>query len=234
MRLGTRRRICIRSKVLSKGKVSFLLLLLLMVTLCAGGSVYFLKIVRPLMMELAKNQATIMAELAIHRSISKLFADTDYSEIVTIHYLEDGTVSAVQSNMGRVNQLKAAASMAITEEIASVDETELSIPLGTLTGYDILAGVGPRLPVKLMPYGNVSLSFENEFTESGINQTLLAVNLTATAHVGIVMPSVNMTSQVVTTMPVTQTVIVGKLPDNYVNIDRMGEDYEGDVLDIIG
>ena len=40
MRLGTRRRICIRSKVLSKGKVSCLLILLLFVSLCAGGSVF--------------------------------------------------------------------------------------------------------------------------------------------------------------------------------------------------
>ena len=56
----------------------------------------------------------------------------------------------------------------------------------------------------------------------------------AKGNVDIVMPTGNVSSEIITELPVIQTIIVGKIPDNYVNIDRMGEDYEGDVLDIIG
>ncbi len=232
MRLGTRHRIHISTH--GRRKISGFLVFMLIVTLLTGSLIYFLKIIRPVMMELSKNQATMIAEQAMHRAIGRLFADTDYSEIVDLSRLEDGTISAVTSNMSRVNQLKAEASMSITEEIAKVDEIELFLPMGTLMGYDLFASIGPRFSVQLMPYGHVVVEFETSFTETGINQTLLTVNLTATTQIGIVLPSVNMTTKVTTTMPVTQTVIVGKIPDNYVHIGELGENYESDVLDIIG
>ncbi|MBQ2695880.1 MAG: sporulation protein YunB [Clostridia bacterium] len=234
MRLGAKRRICIRSNRVNKKKLSVGLVFLLIFVLLFGCTAYFVKIIRPVMMELAKTRATVLAELAIHRAVGNLFAGTDYREIVSVTKLEDGTVSSIESNMSRVNELKASAAISISEEIAAIDETELAIPMGTLTGSDILAGIGPKLPVTLMPYGSVIVDFKTDFTETGINQTLLSVTLTAKANVGIVMPTVNMTREITTEIPVTQTVIVGKIPDNYVNIDRMGEDYEGDVLDIIG
>ncbi len=234
MRLGAKRHIHIRTRQFSKGKVSVLLLLILVFLLLTGSGLYFLKIIRPLMIELAKNQAAVMAEQAIHRAVNRLFPDADFSQLVTINYLEDGTVSAITSNMSRVNQLKAEASLAINEEIASIRETSLLIPLGTLTGYDLLAGAGPRIPISLMPYGRVIVEFESDMTESGINQTLLAVNLCATATIGIILPGGNVTREISSRLPIAQTVIIGHIPDNYVNIDRMGEDYEGDVLDIIG
>jgi len=90
------------------------------------------------------------------------------------------------------------------------------------------------VPIQLMPYGSVSVSFHTDFTETGINQTLLSVNLSAKTTVGIVIPSATMTEEVTTDIPITQTVIVGKIPDNYVNIGELGENYESDVLDIIG
>lgn len=234
MRLGAKRRICIRSNRVNKQKLSVGLVFLLILVLLFGSTAYFVKIIRPVMMELAKTRATVLAELAIHRAVGNLFAETDYREIVNVTKLDDGTVSSVESNMSRVNELKAEAAISISEEIAAINETELSIPMGTLTGNDILAGIGPKLPVTLMPYGSVIVDFKTDFTETGINQTLLSVNLTVKANLGIIMPSVNMTKEITTEIPVTQTVIVGKIPDNYVNIDRMGEDYEGDVLDIIG
>ncbi len=234
MRLGDKRRICIRNSATKKRKVSLGLLVLLLVTLIFGGTVYFLKIIRPVMMELAMSAVTTQAELAMHRVIGEMFQDIDCRELVKITQLDDGTVSSISSDMSRVNALKAEASIAIAEEIAAIDQIDLAIPLGTLTGSDITAGIGPRMPIQLMPYGSVSINFHTDFTETGINQTLLSVNLTAKVDVGIVMPSATMTEEVITDIPITQTVIVGKIPDNYVNIGELGENYESDVLDIIG
>lgn len=234
MRLGAHRRICIKSKNYSRHHFSFGLAALFLTLVFLSAALFFVKIIRPTMIALAKNEATVLAELAIHRVVGELFENTDCRDIVTVKNLDDGSVSAVESNMSRINSLKAKSSLAITQGIADICETKISLPLGTLAGVDLLAGTGPRLPISLMPYGNAIVDFKTEFSETGINQTLLSVNLVVTATVGIVMPSVNTTGCITTEIPVTQTVIVGKIPDNYVNIDRVGEDYEGDVLDIIG
>ncbi len=234
MRLGDKRHIFIRNGEAKKRKVSLGLLALFLVTMVFGGTVYFFKIIRPVMIELAKSQVTTQAELAMHRVIGKMFQDIDCRELVRITQLEDGTVSSISSDMSRVNELKAEASIAIAEEFAAINQIDLAIPLGTLTGSDITAGIGPHLPIKLMPYGSISVNFHTDFSETGINQTLLSVNLTAKATVGIVIPSATMTEEITTDIPITQTVIVGKIPDNYVNIGELGENYESDVLDIIG
>ena len=47
------------------------------------------------------------------------------------------------------------------------------------------------------------------------------------------MPTVSGADTVETEIPVVQTVIVGKVPESYINIDRMGEAYEGDVMDLL-
>ena len=40
------------------------------------------------------------------------------------------------------------------------------------------------------------------------------------------------TTQVETTVPVVQTVIVGEVPGSYVNVDRDGQQFEEDVLQL--
>ena len=69
MRLGAKRRICIRSNRVNKKKLSVGLVFLLIFVLLFGCTAYFVKIIRPVMMELAKTRATVLAELAIHRAV---------------------------------------------------------------------------------------------------------------------------------------------------------------------
>ncbi len=234
MRLGTKRHICIKSNHINRKKVSGMLLVLLFLTMFSVTIIYFFKMVRPLILDMAQNQTKIIAEQAIHGAVNDLFKDVDYSSFIRLSRLDDGTISALESDMVSVNRLKAEASIAIQEAFSKIDETEIYIPLGSLTGSPLFAGVGPRMPVKLMPYGRVMVEFQTEFTEAGINQTHLEISLMAKGNVSIVMPTGNVSSEIITELPVIQTIIVGKIPDNYVNIDRMGEGYEEDVLDIIG
>ncbi len=234
MRLGERRHIYFMSNRVSKRKVSGCLIFLLIFLLLLSNAIYFLKVIRPVTLELAKNQALVIAELATHRAINRLFEGTSYEEIVTLSRTEEGNITAIQSNMTRVNQLKAAAALAISEEIATTDKMTVSVPLGTLMGYDVLSGTGPRIPMELMPYGNTVVDFQSDFSYSGINQTRLSISLKVKTTVSVVLPVGNTTQKIETEIPVVQTVIVGQVPENYVNIDRMGEAFEDDVLNIVG
>lgn len=233
MRLGDRKRIWIKNNRMSSKKVSGCLLILLILMLAVMLFTYFFKQVRPLVLEMARNQTHNLAEQAVHKAINKIFRGVGYGDLIRISRLEDGTVSALESDMTNVNRLKAEASMAICEEIGKIKETAIHIPLGSLTGSTFFAGVGPDIPVKLIPYGKSTVNFKSEFTTTGINQTRLEISLVAEGWVGIVMPAGRTVSQVKTELPIVQTVIVGKIPDNYVNIDRMGEGYEDDVMDLI-
>ncbi len=234
MRLGARRRIIIKTNRAKNKKLSGFLLLLSICSFLFFLLMYFLNLIRPTLIALAENQAQIIAEQKTALAVESLFDGVSYNEFITISRLEDGSVSSLQANLGGINRLRAAATSAIQKTLSQASETMLSIPLGTLTGYELLSGVGPRLPVKLMTYGKTLVEFKSNFSETGINQTRLEIFMEAKTTASIVLPTAHISREITTQLPVMQTVIVGNVPDNYVNIDRMGEDYEGDVLDIIG
>ncbi|MBQ4518107.1 MAG: sporulation protein YunB [Clostridia bacterium] len=233
MRLGDKKHICIKSNRINRHKVSGFLIILLFVTMTVTMVVYFLKSVQPLLLEMARNQTKVIAEQAVQKAVGELFEEASYTDFIKLSRLEDGTISALESDMMQVNRLKAETSAAIQNAISEVDETEICIPLGSVTGSVLFAGMGPDLPVSLVPYGRTKVDFKSEFTEAGINQTHLEISLMAKSNVGIIMPTGRTKAEIITELPVVQTIIVGKIPENYVNIDRMGEEFEGDVMDLI-
>lgn len=233
MRLGAKRHIYFRTNRGGRKKISGFLLFLLVLSLLFAGGAYFVKVMRPLMAGLAENQSHIAAEQAIHRVAEDLFADSRYTDFITLTRAEDGTVSAAETNVQSVNRLKAAAAVQIQEQLSALGETTIGVPLGSTTGIGLLTGLGPYLPVRILPYGNILVDFKSTFTAAGINQTHLEISLYAKASIGIVMPTVTAADTVETEIPVVQTVIVGKVPESYINIDRMGEAYEGDVMDLL-
>ncbi|MBE7048154.1 MAG: sporulation protein YunB [Ruminococcaceae bacterium] len=234
MRLGSKRRIYIRSNWVNQKRISIFLFLSLIVAIGIAGLLYFLRIVHPLLFAQAENKTKILAEQAVHQSIRSIFQNKDYTNFMTLSTLEDGTISAATADMAEVNRLKAEVALEIQQQIDALDGTVISIPLGSVIGLPFLSGLGPELPVALKPYGHVLVDFSSKFTEAGINQTHLEISLMATCYMDFVLPGRRVAAEIKTEMPVVQTIIVGEIPDNYVNIDRMGEDYEDDVLDIIG
>ncbi len=234
MRLGEKRRICIRGSRAKRRKISVGLLVCLCVMAVFVCALYIMKIMQPLMVAQAQNRTKVLAEQAVFRAVSQIFEDKNYADFINLSRLEDGTISAVNSDMAEMNRLNAETAMAIQKEIDSITETKIQIPFGSVSGCAFLSGIGPLLPVQLMPYGHTQVEFSSKLTEAGINQTHFEMSLVATCYFNLVMPGYDVSSEIKTELPVVQTIIVGKIPDNYVNIDQLGEGYESDVLDIIG
>ena len=153
-------------------------------------------------------------------------------DIIILIKNDDGTISAAQSNLAGVNKLKALLIQKIQEDILNTSVTEITIPLGTLLADDIFAGLGPYIHIPLMPYGISTIDFESEFEDSGINQTRLTINLNIKTNIELLIPTAHTSSVVSTTVPVIQTIIVGDVPGSYTNVDREGEAYEDDVLQL--
>lgn len=234
MRLGSKRRICFRTNRVNKKKVSGFLCFIFAIVALLAGALYFLKSVRPVMAELAKSKAQYLAIDMIESAVAEIFREDpiSYSDIVTLEKDSDGKIRALQSNLSSVNRLKADISLGIQQKIAELSETELLIPAGSLSGYDFFAGVGPRIRVTLLPYGDTRAEFESSFESAGINQTRLVVNLKVKTSLGLLMPTVNTTCAIESTVPVLQTIIVGEIPDSYLNVDREGGTPAEDALEL--
>ena len=234
MRLGKEKIIYIRKSRQSKKRFSLLLVVLISSVIIIYLGIYFLEIVRPVIINNAKFKAHRIAQQAINSAIIKLFTENgvSYSDVIEIKRAEDGTVIAAESNLEGINILKSKIIMETQNYISELDTAEIQIPLGAFFGTDILAGVGPRVSLEFMPDGISEVDFISKFEDAGINQTKLSIDLNVSTTVSLLVPGADTNIYVKTTVPVVRTIIVGDVPNSYTNVEREGESYEDDVLEL--
>ncbi len=139
-----------------------------------------------------------------------------YDRIVYFEKDLDGKITALKTNMSEVNRLKTDILNRINDEILAIDSSNLSIPIGSLVLPELFSGKGFGIPIQMMAIRNSDASFHSHFSEAGINQTLQQLTMDISVDVSVLVlgktESFTVTSQVV----VAETVIVGQVPDTYL------------------
>jgi hypothetical protein len=80
-------------------------------------------------------------------------------------------------------------------------------------------GRGPKVPIKIIYLTSSSVDFKNSIASAGINQTKLQLSLEITVDVDVLIPWSTKSSSIVTDVLVADTVVVGKVPDTFVNME---------------
>lgn len=158
--------------------------------------------------------------------------EIDYAMLVDFEKDADGHVTALKSNMAAFNRLQSRIADDILLRLSEVSTTELSIPVGTLSGSSLLAGRGPAIKIKMQAVGSTTASFRNTFTSAGINQTRHQILLDVNVYMSILLPGFRTSTKVTNEISVAETVIVGSVPQTYTHfntapdeIDDYAEDY---------
>lgn len=157
-----------------------------------------------------KNSVTAVLEQTIRSELER--QDVDYSDLVRVERGENGTVTAITTDMTEMNRLRSALMEKLLEDIASLDETAIAIPLGSLVDSELLWGRGPTIKVRSFTVGSVEAEFESEFSSAGVNQTMHRIWLSVAVPAAILLPGNQMEVTVATRLCVAETVIVGEVP----------------------
>lgn len=106
-------------------------------------------------------------------------------------------------------------------------EQDVKIPIGTLSGSPLLAGKGFKVTIRVLPLGSVKCQFVSEFETAGINQTRHKIYLDVVATISIVLPTSQSIVKTNTPVLVSESIIVGKVPDTYLSAGSIfGQDYD--------
>ncbi len=138
-----------------------------------------------------------------------------YSDIVVLSKNKDDEIMAISANMEKINNLKSHISLLIQKNFYGLKEKKTSIAFGTLTGWELLNGKGPPVPVKISASGSVNTDIKSDFLNAGINQTLHRIYISVHSKISVVMPGCSCVTEVDTTVLAAETVIVGKVPNFY-------------------
>ena len=173
--------------------------------------------ITPIISSLAEAKASQIATVVMNEAINKhvMENDIDYDDLVVLQKNTDGRITAVSTNVAMTNRLKSQLALDVQERIVAIDRSDVEVPLGSILGSDLFEGMGPRISVKLIPSGFVVVDFVDSFTSVGINQTKHEVAIEITVKMSMLLPSGSKSVEVVTHVPVAQTVIVGEIPQAY-------------------
>ena len=193
-------------------------LLLFLVGLCAflsGAAVFFNNI----SCRIAVSDACDIVTAQVNSVIADVMAEGEYDAetFVSFDKNEAGEITAVSSNMARINALSAE----ILDRVIGATENrvlEVSVPLGNLTGVSVLMGRGPDVPVEIIMMTSSRVEFQNNVVTAGINQTKHQINLEVIVDIDILIPWGTESAQVVTEVMISDVVVVGKVPGTYMNM----------------
>lgn len=177
--------------------------------------------IKPTIIAMSEAKVEYIAILAMNNAVSKILGtNVKYTDLTDVLTDKDGKISMIQFNTILINTLARDTSTLAQNEIRTLGEQGITIPLGSITRSKILAGMGPNIKVRMIPVGSVSTDFSDEFNQAGINQTRHRIFLTLRTQVRIVVPLGSNIIDVSTRVPITETIIVGDVPQTYVNVQN--------------
>ena len=203
-------------RISRKGKL--LVIITVVLAILAAVTIKSIAYFRELSRQMVLSDATDLMTLCINDTISRKFAeeDYDYDYFVNLEYGADGSVTAVQTNMARINALS---SELLSDIVHAADggQLSLSIPVGNVLGSSLLLGKGPEIPVDITMLTSSHVDFKNELSDAGINQTKHQIKLDVVVDIDVIMPWQTISTQVVSEILIAETVILGDVPDTYLN-----------------
>lgn len=143
----------------------------------------------------------------------------------------NGNIQMISANVLKINQITSDIALEIQNSLRSSGNNKINIALGSITGINILAGIGPKIPVRISTAGNVETNLKSEFISKGINQTLHRVYLEVDSNVSILTPTSSIEESISNQVLILENVIVGEIPNNYYNFEGINSDSE--VLEVV-
>ncbi len=198
----------------SAGRMLLILILIFMM----GGTMIAGLVLRSMVTEYAASAARDEVVTKVNAIVKSLMADPRFAgtDLVNLERDGNGSITAVTTNVAAINMLAA--------EVLSqaIDQTEqevltVKLPVANLLGSAILMNRGPSISVHVTMLSSSTASFRSEITSAGINQTRHQLFLDLDVQLSFLMPWRGMDTSVQTEILVSETVIVGEVPDSYLN-----------------
>lgn len=197
------------------------------VVLLILGVILFVIIERnmaPVIIDMAESRVRAAAVKAMNDAVHDTMANPlKYSDLIQITQDNDGKIMMIQADTVKMNEIATNAATSTQERITAVGKQGVGVPIGSVLGGELLAGQGPEIYARIIPVGSVTTSFESEFQNQGINQTRHKIYLDIHTTVRIVIPTQSKEIDVETKVLVTECIIIGEVPNSYVNVTDLND-----------
>ena len=194
--------------------ISFIAVIILIFITFNTAIGFFDKRVIPSVIEMATMMAKAQTlDIISRKSVDILSQEFKYNEMIKIEKDKDGNIILVQADTIKLNYIAAKLSTECNKELSDMNNAIIKVPLGWMGDKSAFYNFGPQITMEIKPMGNISTSYESKFESAGINQTRHKIYLNIVAKLRLKLPLKNQDIEVSTQIPVSDTIIVGKIPN---------------------
>ncbi|KAB3531606.1 sporulation protein YunB [Alkaliphilus serpentinus] len=199
--------------------------MLFLILFVMGSSALFIYIDReimPTVQAVGELKAQEVTTRAVNQAVSLVLEDGEvrYEDLISVKEDSEGNVTLMQANTMAMNKVASNVALTIQEQLNQIKTTSDRIPLGNALGSQLLAQYGPKIKLTITPVGMVDVNFGTEFQQSGINQTRHRIFLIINTNIRVIVPFSTNRIGVTTYVPIAETIIVGKVPTNYIQVPK--------------
>lgn len=235
-------RMFLRSKRKKKNKLLIFIIIFLFVSIMSFSFInYYSNRALPLLMTYAESETKKLVILVINKAVTKQINNVDTSDIFDVTYNNQGEVILVDFNSKRTSMALSTITSLVELNLRAIEEGKidmlelpdnglasfdtnllekgiiLEVPLGIVCNSNLLANLGPKVPVRLSLIGDVSSGFSTEVVEYGINNALIKVYIDVQVDARVFMPIISDDISISASIPIAMKVIQGKIPEYYMS-----------------
>lgn len=146
-----------------------------------------------------------------------------YSDLVAIEKDNSGQITLMQTNSLKINMINREVADKTATLLKEKLHSGIPVPILAFSGVSFLSGYGSKVNVKTVNNVSVICNFNSKFTSVGINQTLHSIYVDVVSLVQLEVPLNNREKECKTSILISETVLVGKVPELYLNGGLFGK-----------
>lgn len=193
-------------------------IVLAVLALLGSGYVYLVQTAfKPTLEELAEYECRAIVVQAMNEAVSSEMAHSPhlYKDLYTLQYADDGQLQSIQANASALNQARSALMEAVETALTQLQQTELEIPFGSLTGITALGGLGPAWKLTLLPDAYVEGDLQEEVQSVPVNRTQYSITLNLQVTISMVLDGNTSTARVSDQVLIASVLLNGDTPAYY-------------------
>ncbi len=208
----------------NKNKQKFKFLLFFIIIITVAIFLYLNLVVNPVIIATSTAKVRSLSQRAVENTVWQVINNSSlYDNLVNITRNDSGDIVSVNSNSATINMLALELAEKAQDALSQMGASGVDIPIGSFSGMPIFTGRGPDVNIKMLPIGTIYCKFFSSFTSAGINQTNHRVYLRVLTSVSIILPMANQIIDTETQLMISESIIIGKIPDTYLNSSTLDE-----------
>ena len=172
---------------------------------------------QPSFIEYAKVYSNNIANEVVNSAVDDVFVKEEYQSLAKIMENSSENIKAIETDTAKINRLKSAIMQSMQKNIDSHKSDTVYVPLGSCSNLYFLAGLGPKVPIRIYPVSIVNADFKESFDSVGINQVKHKLYLDVSMKMSFVGMMFAQSDTGETSVLLNETIIVGDTPTYYGN-----------------